>query len=52
MNSERSEVFKGVFMTLFCMVCEIKLFFYILIIFRENDIPVSGRVGFLFEKMQ
>lgn len=51
MNIEgRTEMFKGVFMKLSCMICEVKLFFCILIIFRGNDIHVSCTVGFIVGK--
>lgn len=49
---EEQRRLKGIFIKLSCVVCVVKLFFYILIILRENKVPMRCRIGFILGRIQ
>lgn len=49
---EEQRRLKRIFIKLSCVVCVVKVFFYILIILRENKVPMSCRIGFILGMIQ
>lgn len=49
---EEQRCLKRIFIKFSCVVCVVKLSFYILIILRENKVPMSCRVGFILGMIQ